>query len=149
MDKYTAEDFGLEESECYCEKCIRMCYRPCWGFLCEVQEIFTHFPDALMLDYWVSEGEIGYTEILCPAITGYENSVAPEVPKGKCIFLTEKNRCFLHNLKLKPFEARVIDCRKGLGHEYVEMRKAIVQNWGTDDAKSFVKIWKTMKGVEI
>lgn len=102
------------EYECSCTKCVNMCkQRPCWGTPNEMKNIRdAGFGNRLMNDYWVEQPPTNDTDVYydtlveSPAIVGYEGKEAPVRPVGRCTFLTEDNKCELHDLGLKPLEGR-------------------------------------------
>ena len=63
-----------------------------------------------MLDYYEGELEnkiIQYTEILSPALKGYEGDNAPFWPVGRCTFYTDDGLCEIHDIK--PTEGCVVN----------------------------------------
>lgn len=126
-----------KENECKCNICVNMCKtRPCWGTPEEIKKIIeAGFANKLMLDYWVSEPDI---YIVSPAIKGYEKGNAPYTPRGVCIFL-KNDLCKLHDLKLKPFEARVAGCKM---EDDFNVHMDVAMEWDTDKGREVVKIWK-------
>lgn len=110
----------LKESSCECQKCVNMCAnsRPCWGTPDDIKKIIdAGYGNRLMTD-WYSGESTNHEEILLetPAIVGYEQSMAPNYPIGRCTFLTENNKCELHDKGLKPIEGRMASCDDSIHH---------------------------------
>ena len=129
----------LIESECNCNKCIEMCYRPCWGKPEELQKIIDEgFSDKLMLDYWI--GQDGDLYLLCGALVGYEGKKAPYWPHGKCTFLKE-DRCEIQIIK--PFEGKMASCNNKItAEEWKSIRHGIALEWQSEKGKQILNDWK-------
>lgn len=125
---------------CTCDVCKDMCQRPCWPTPSEAKKIIdAGFGHRLMEDYWI-DGQVGHVNILCPALSGYENKTAPFWPSGKCTFQDKNGLCELHDLGLKPIEGRVADCRKmNKKHNLHEM---MMIAWNNREAENLVSDWK-------
>lgn len=134
----------LKTSECSCETCIQMCYRPCWGTPDEIQKIIDEgFGNKLMLDYWMDWNN-GDIFLLCGAMVGYEGKTAPYWPKGRCAFLTKNNECEVHTIK--PFEGRVGSCNSEIKDEWKEIRHKIALEWNSEYGKEIIEKWKNKVG---
>lgn len=132
----------LPKSECSCERCQKMCSgsRPCWGVPKDINRIIEKgFANRLMLDYYEGELDnktIRYTEILSPALKGYEGSHAPFWPVGRCTFYTDDGLCEIHDIK--PTEGCVVDHEKG----YEGLHTSLVELWAKRSGKEAVKLWQ-------
>lgn len=118
-----------------------MCqHRPCWGTPEELTKIVqAGFGPRLMKDWWNGDDKRDYTEILSPAIVGSEGGDAPAWPTGRCTFLTQENKCELHDLGLKPTEGATACCSQDSSRNvHFEMAKT----WGTDEGRKAVQEWE-------
>jgi hypothetical protein len=118
--------------------------RPCWGTPHDIKQLINKgFANLLMCDYYdgdLNGTEIECTEIITPALVGYEGKYAPFWPMGKCTFYTEKGLCSIHHLK--PIEGRVCDHRYDEKVKYVHA--SIVHLWMTDEGKQVVELWQKL-----
>ena len=133
----------IKTSECSCDRCIEMCNHPCWGTPDDIKKIIdSGYGHKLMIDYWCdcTNGDI---EMLCGALVGSEGRKAPWWPKGKCTFLTNENKCEIH--EIKPFEGKVAICKGGLrGEKHQDLRKEIVNMWNIEEGKQLIEDWKKL-----
>lgn len=96
-----------------------------------------------MLNWWVGESGDTDTEVLCPAIIGYEGCRAPWGPYGSCSFLGADGLCAIHNSGAKPLECRAADCQHAeRSEDSIECRPLIVTEWKTAKAKALIREWK-------
>lgn len=125
-----------EECLCSCSECVSMCEkRPCWPTPQESKKLIEQgFAKKLMLDYWADQKNI---YIICPAIEGYEGSLVPFIPVGKCSLLKD-SLCILHDLKLKPVEARIASCETS----YPDLHRDVAMLWKSDEGRNVVELWK-------
>ncbi len=138
---------ALPSTECQCDICRAMCSdsRPCWGTPKEIKVLLDNgFANKLMCDYY--EGtlngiNIGYVEIITPALVGYECGSAPTWPVGRCVLLTKNGACSIHSMK--PLEGRVCDHNNHFETEPVH--ESIVLQWKTKEGKEVVKLWRKLK----
>jgi len=126
-----------EPSSCDCKICRSYCNRPCWPTPAEAEQLMdAGFAHKLMLDYWASDELFPRTEILSPAIEGYEGEAAPWWPSGKCTFHTE-GLCELHGA-YKPLEGRLAHHAETPRALHYEM----VRTWATPEGRLVVDRWK-------
>jgi len=134
---------ALLPTECQCNICKSMCIdsRPCWGTPDEMQILIDKgFGKKLMCDYYDGDCngvEVGYTEIIAPALVGREGLYAPSWPIGRCALLTTDGMCSIHNIK--PVEGRVCDHHHDKSTKY--LHTSLVHLWGTEKGKEVVKRW--------
>lgn len=127
--------------DCTCKTCVAMCQRPCWPSPSEVLVLMAKgYGSRLMLDWWVSEGDIF---IICPACVDREGKQAPEFVRDfrPCTFLKDE-RCEIHDMK--PWEGRVADCSK----DCKGFHKEAAMFWNTPEGVTVVREWtdKFLKG---
>jgi len=122
-------------TECSCETCVKMCeYKPCWNTPESALILMEEgYGPLLMLDYWCADPDI---YILSAPIKGYEASLAPHTPTGKCALLKNNSLCEIHNLK--PTEGKLAICKPSKGNLHEE----IVKSWDNDDARALIELWK-------
>lgn len=131
-------------NECKCEKCKRMCDRPCWGTPEDIKKIIdAGYGDKLMVDYW--DG-IDF-DILCPALKGYEGKRADFFPRSEegCTFLTKTRLCRLHKKGLKPSEGKIASCTDESMYENddgPDLHETVAMTWNNKKAQKMVKDWK-------
>ena len=117
-----------------------MCkYRPCWPTPEEAQRLIdAGFGHRLMQD-WDNGGESGSDEfdLLCPAIIGHEGQRAPFWPTGTCTFLKD-GLCELHNLGLKPGEAKEVWCKST---DQDDVHKRYGNTWNNSKAQELADRW--------
>ena len=121
--------------ECTCERCVRMCQRPCWPSPQEVREYMARgLGPRLMKDFWIRMG--GDLYLICPAVPGYEGKNAPESNSfdGPCIFLHD-GLCEIHSMK--PYEGRLADCSK----QQPTLHKDTAMLWDTPEGRTIVQKW--------
>lgn len=139
--------------ECSCEDCVAACHRkPGWFLPEEIkptaellglteQEFFNKH---LSVDYYSNPNSFSF--VLSPATT---NSVPGEEfpfnPNGRCVFLTEDNKCSIHNAK--PYECKAFDHRK-LDIEGAKSHEAVAQEWESDQDR-IVKLLGREPKVEV
>lgn len=125
---------------CACSKCVKMCEeRPCWPTPDEAKAIIdAGLGNRLMSDWW-ADSTTGDIHIISPAISGYEGKGAPFWPTGRCTFLTQDNKCELHDIGLKPIEGRVADCKI----EFTEnVHELVAKTWDNNEAQQVVQNWE-------
>lgn len=129
------------ESNCSCEKCVRMCHRkPCWPIPLEAKNLIdAGFANKLALDWWWSMKDDKDIALLSPAFTPEFTEDPFKIPfgKGTCVFLNI-DKCDLHNLGLKPFEGRIASCKE----KHETLHKFVARTWDNDDARSLIEEWK-------
>lgn len=101
-----------------CDACIGACKRkPGWfrpGELEPVAEFLgltMHelFDTRLAIDWWEADANAPLTFSVAPAIANAPAGVEyPVVPNGRCTFLTDDDRCEIH--EVKPYECRDYWC---------------------------------------
>ena len=120
--------------ECSCEDCTSACYRkPGWFLPHEIKPAADllglteqeFFDKHLSVDYYGRPDS--FTFVLSPATTNaVPGEEFPFNPNGRCVFLTEDNKCSIHNAK--PYECKTFDHRK-LDAEGFESHEAVAQAW--------------------
>lgn len=143
-----------------CTAGIEMCSsRPCFGTPEEFEKIIeAGFADKLRIDYYY-RGSKGKKDIEFLTGAAYEQDVdkwlelkrnpefkitddipyktiyshySPFWPGGRCVLLTEDNKCSLHELDLKPEQGRQACCKE--------------ENDTAKDNEYYAKLWNTKKG---
>ena len=127
-------------ASCSCKECKDMCrHRPCYGTPAEIWKIVkAGYGSSLMVDWWEKDKNLPYIEIICPAITGSAQGMAPRWPVGRCVFHDIDDLCILHDKGLKPLEAREVM------HDYYPpgLHKNMVKTWNTWLGRKIVELWK-------
>jgi len=101
------------------------------------------FAHNLMIDYYNSEN-ISMNErtyILSGANNGNECSKADWNPKGKCSFLTNENKCLIHDIK--PTMGAIACCKRDHPN-FVKENEACVATWATEEGKQLIEDWKKL-----
>lgn len=131
---------------CTCKECKVMCSHPCWPTPDEaVALINAGFSGKLMADFWVNTDRPD-TDILCPAVPGYENEYAPQwigfSPKDSgCVFQSDDGLCKLHDMGLKPIEGRLaMGCADD--DENNNTHRHVFEMWDNEDAQKLVNDWR-------
>ncbi len=118
-------------SECSCEKCRKMCNRPCWLLPDEAERIEKAIGQGVLMgDYWVRSG--GDVQLKSAPLIGCKGESAPFWPTGGCALL-KGGKCTIH--ANKPYEGRAaIHAGKAGLHEAIA-RAWFIHNGG--DARSW------------
>lgn len=156
----------MSRQSCQCKECVLACMtRPCWGTPDDAKKLMAAgFADRLMLDVWPTP-DYREVELLCPAVVGYEGKDAPdpterigivslaavsllsgtmlENPYGRCTFLTEDNKCELHEAGLKPLEGRRAWCKERRKPAYARHQRC-GQSWDSWRARRVIARWKRL-----
>lgn len=92
----------------------------------------------LMLDYWEADEDLPYTEILVPAVVGYETGFAEYYGGiGVCTFFVG-GRCQIH--ALKPIEGRLANhAGQDNGND---LHLAVARTWDSDAGRAAVARFK-------
>ena len=137
---------------CTCSACINLCRRnPGWMTPGEaLKAMKAGLSDRLMLDWLEPSAKLGNNKriyVLAPASQGCEGALAPEFTllnilyggsKGRCVFLSEEDRCLLHKTDYKPRECRETRACEG---EHTS-NYTIAKLWNTALGFRVVKTWK-------
>ena len=118
-------------ASCLCSRCVSLCLKvPGWPTPSEARAmICAGLAGKLMRDWWEPDDKLGNTEriyVLCPAVEGCEGQDAKEISVdhmfsfftggislGRCVFLSRKNLCQIHDTTYKPVQCRgAYGCRK-------------------------------------
>lgn len=143
----------VDSPPCSCRICKGYCARPCWPLPSEIAPIVSAGEGArLMLDWWDNDfhgGAHDHVYIVCPALSGHEGGMAPEVSlmdsllmgrrgplHGGCVFY-RKGLCELHDRGLKPTEGRV--CHHAGDQSWVH--EEVARRWDTDEGRAAVAAW--------
>ena len=106
-------------SECRCEKCKKMCDRPCWLLPDEVKRIEKAIGQSVLMDdYWVRDENV---ELKSAPLIGFEGDTAPSWPTGGCALL-KGGKCTIH--ANKPYEGRA-----AIHSGTVGLHEAIAKAW--------------------
>lgn len=122
---------------CVCKKCTDGCrQRPGWFRPGEAEQaaellgvtLSKLFQAKLAVDAWVgSEGGLPETFVLAPAlVTATPGQEYPFNPTGRCVFLTEEDRCQIH--VAKPYECAVAHHVNTAEVEHAA-RRGVVEAW--------------------
>lgn len=109
---------GTKES-CECEACIDACtHKPGWFLPGEIEKVAEFldlslkelFDQYLGIDWYSAEKGDTHRKplwVIAPAQNNMEpGGQYPVAPQGRCIFLTEDNKCRIH--EVKPYQCRVM-----------------------------------------
>ena len=152
-------------ASCSCSECVKACQRnPGWMNPAEaVKAIEAGLAKNLMLDWLDPCSQVGNTEpilVLCPASRHYGGSKAPEWDdmvgggdlmsiilnpphKGRCVFLSDKNRCLIHDSGFKPEQCRKIQvCAGDEEREGQPDNYDMGRLWDTEKGRAVVEQWK-------
>lgn len=130
-----------EESSCSCNTCKQMCTNVCWPTPDEtVKLIKAGYGPKLMIDIWERFSVEEMMESRYP-VTKLDKvkAIVPLHRNQKCVFFTKKGLCNLHDTGLKPFEARIANCKKRVAEVYI--RDQLVDLWATEDGQKLVVEW--------
>jgi hypothetical protein len=133
-----------EDAGCTCKECVDMCkHRPCLPTPKEADKLMDKgYASRLMLDWYKDINNI-YIYIVSPALCSFEGKYDPDIPTGRCTFLTDKNLCLLHDLKLKPMEGRL--ALHG-GKTPENLHEDIAKMWDSALGRKVVQRWISAKG---
>ncbi len=131
LEDYTA-------TECACAVCQSMCRScPCWGTPREIVKLIrAGHGYKLMLDWWIEDDQLPYTEVICPAEVGLEAFKTSSWRDGACTFFVE-GRCSIH--AIKPSEGRFA-IHVGLGQSLLHL--AVARTWNNPSGRRVVRYWK-------
>lgn len=127
-----------------CTKGIDMCKtRPCWGTPDDVEKLIAaDHAKSLMLDYWCGDGPNGDdVEIVAPAIVGDEGDYASSVPRGRCTFLTEEEKCGVYDQQ--PTEGAQACCKVSKN----DLHRQVAMSWNNEQGRELVARWKKLVGL--
>jgi len=136
-------DMPVDTPSCSCDICVNMCKRrPCWPSPQEAKAIIdAGFSNRLWLDWWLGASII---YVIGPAAKGQEENKVVSWPAGECTFLTSEGLCELHNLELKPIEARKADHRK----QDPSLHQKVAMLWDSLEGRQVVEQWDREIGLE-
>ena len=130
--------FNVLQTECDCERCSNMCKAPCCGTIDDIQKLIdAGYGSRLMLDDWP-----GDTDVIKPAMKGYEGNKAPwecRTEEG-CTFWKD-GKCELHQSGLKPTQGRLAHHDNTI-HQVFEIEDLIRDSWKDDKGKEIIEKWK-------
>lgn len=120
--------------DCTCARCVSACkHKPGWFAPGQVELVAQHlgitleelFKRYLGVDFWVGEPT---TFVLAPAVVEMEaGKEYPFKPTGRCVFLTDDDRCSIH--PVKPRECRETDSHQSK-EANKEVKTQITLEWG-------------------
>src|SRR5687767_5809186 len=100
-----------EPPGCDCGDCRSMCNYTGWGSPEEIFELMAQgYGPRLMLDYWGTDGDLPFTEIVCPARAGREGRACGHTRRGQCVFQGPTGHCELYGKAGRPAECRLAHC---------------------------------------
>lgn len=128
--------------ECSCSDCVSACLRkPGWFLPEEIKPAADllgltekeFFDKHLAVDYYGNPDEFLF--VIAPATDSCKpGSEYPLNPAGRCVFLTEDEKCGIH--KAKPYECRAFDHRDGPPDDDSRAtHKAVAEAWVPHQAK--------------
>ena len=131
-----SDPLEAKRSECRCYRCVSACYRfPGWFEPGQAERVAEHlgttvedlFRSRLIVDYWC-DGCRDDIYVLAPSNQRNEpGEVVPFLkPDGRCTFLTDDNRCEIH--EVKPTEC-AIDHHEMSDEDYYRWRAANAESW--------------------
>ena len=137
---YGMNFFGFSENVCSCQECQAMCQRkPCWPTPREAARLIRFdFGPQLMLEHWVEDDYLPATEILSPAVEGYEARRASEWGDGCCTFFN-CGKCLIHHRK--PLEGRLARHDRR-GRDGFRLHLEVARTWATPSGRSLIRLWK-------
>lgn len=134
----------MEECECNCAICVKMCHAPCCGLVIEIEELIKRgFGDRLMLDDYETDEIDDFPFIFIkPALKGYESRRGPYSLASieGCTFW-KNNKCELHDKNLKPFQGRIASHKLPFS-DIQKIEKMLAIDWKTKEAKNLIKKFK-------
>jgi hypothetical protein len=122
---------------CNCPVCQAMCeYCPCLGTPADIKRLIkAGYGDRLMIGVW----GLGETIVIMPAIQGHEGFRGDLM--GTCTFFTNRRRCELHDLTLKPTEG-VGAIHNQDDDESDMVHAGCLNSWKTDEGREVVEQWR-------
>lgn len=140
-------DFTPLVTECPgCETGVTMCHRePCALTPDEARALIERgFVNKLMIDWMDNEdGSVDFFYLICGAV-GWEKKFCNvdfkiQETRGRCAFLTDDNKCELHDLGLKPIEGKTACCQAPHKNTIgFVMRNHVARLWKTEENQKFV-----------
>lgn len=127
-------------SDCDCEECRKMCKHPCWPTPKEALALIeAGYSNRMMVEEWLTYGDP--IQLLCPAGIGFEGNRNPPFwpDYNGCVFYSEEKGCELHDLGLKPSEARL--CTAHDDNDGHELHETMAMTWNSPNAQELVKKW--------
>lgn len=142
MSQEYIDKLQLQPSNCDCDQCKRMCHAPCCGSVEDFEKLIdAGYGDRLMFDDLPSTVDGG--DLLKPALKDHEGQKAPwqtRTLRG-CTFWNENGHCELHDLGLKPTQARLV--QHGEDGFDVEKYAAISkEDWESPRGLAVIERWK-------
>jgi hypothetical protein len=128
----------VQESECACERCRKMCRAPCCGTPADVKALMdAGYGDRLMLDDWE-----GQADMIKPALKGWEGEKAPWNTESYlgCTFWID-GKCELHDLGLKPEQGKLAH-HSNTDEQNDSIGQHIELTWKTKTGEKIIKEWK-------
>lgn len=121
--------------ECSCKDCVSACHnKPGWFLPEEIKPAADllgltekeFFDKYLAVDYYGNSDS--FTFVIAPATHKCKpGSEYPLEPTGRCVFLTDDEKCGIH--AAKPYECRKYDHRKYDREEAADQHKAVAEAW--------------------
>ena len=135
----------ITRTDCNCESCIRACkYRPGWFKFGEIGRVAKFlktttaklFKQYLCVDWYYGKHFGDDVFIVAPAVIGHEGGMSPYNPRGRCVFLTDDDKCLIH--PVKPFECAIYD--HDMKFETMQKEHGMVaQTWDGDRQRKHVR----------
>jgi len=147
VDRCINESLGIKDVELplkkvdcgSCEKGVQMCKTyPCFVTFQEAKKLIDlGFQDKLMLDWWENDDlQIDFYLLSC-ANTGLEKTLATQSREGQCTFLTQDNKCQIHNI-CKPIEGQSACCKKS-NKSARSLHDSVARTWDNPEAQQLIK----------
>lgn len=145
---------AVDSAPCACSRCESMCrFAPGWPAVEEAAQLLdAGYGPRMMLDWWNPDGDLPYTEILCPATVGDEGGVAPPVSGGIFAFFasTGKGTCTLlkaGKCEIYGVPGRPVECRAAR-HDVDNpgLHRNVAATWNSEAGRALVARWKAEVG---
>lgn len=147
---------------CTCEECVSCCKSyPGWFTPDEaLRAIEAGFASRFMLDWFEPDSRLGNKErifVLSPAGVGFEGRSAPEYSIGellqfvvtgtnpidlRCTFLTQDEKCEIHNTLFKPVQCRSFNQCDESTHDNWVNKLEVAKLW--EGRQDVVEKWKAV-----
>lgn len=149
----------MSDPSCQCEDCVNCCKtNPGWMTPVEAMAAMdAGLANRLMRDWLATTEDVEGVEVLAPASVGCEGEDAPDFNifdmfliavfdapfyKGRCNFLTEDNKCEIHDSGFKPIQCRTsLGCSDERG-EWSNYKTADL--WRTEEGAAAIKRWEEL-----
>jgi hypothetical protein len=144
MSQEYIDKLQLQPSNCDCDTCKRMCHAPCCGSVEDMEKLIeAGYGNRLMFENLPSSIDCG--DFLKPALKGHEGKYTPweTASLRGCTFWNKNGHCELHNLGLKPVQARIVDHGEN-GYDREKYAAISKEDWESERGLAVIEKWKNI-----